>query len=396
MSEFTCSVVRATIVAHPNADAIEICQIGDYQSIVKKGMVKTGDLVVYIPEQAILPEWLMKEMSLWDEASQRGLLAGGARNRVKAIKLRGIVSQGLVLPTEPYSDTEVLVMSTPVDNNQGAGIVAIGGDAAECLGIIKYEPTLPSHMMGRLIGVDLSATHGYDFDNLKKFPNLFDDGEIVVISEKIHGTLLQVSVVPTDSANERYYQGRVVITSKGMGAKGWILDHDDESNLYAQAVKKHGLMDKALATLGPMADRHNKPVILFGEVFGLTAGGGVIQDLTYTGIALDYRAFDIAVGNRGGEFFLDADDFLDTCKLMEVPMVPVLWNGPYSKEVVLEHTDGCTTLFPAGVYPGKPQIREGVVVKAFYEDPKSFKRKIAKSVSNAYLLRKSENATEYS
>ena len=73
----------------------------------------------------------------------------------------------------------------------------------------------------------------------------------------------------------------------------------------------------------------------------------------------------------------------------------MLYHGPYSKAKVLELTDGKTTLIgPRGTMP---HIREGVVVKSADEvrHPK-YGRKIAKSVSEAYLMRKTENATEYS
>lgn len=395
MSQFECKVVRAEIIPHPNANAIEICRIGDFQSIVKKGMVKTGDLVVYIPEQAILPAWLMKEMGFWDEVGQRGMLNGGARNRVKAIKLRGVVSQGLVLSTDSVEDAESTLITVTKDCSDENGplfcssLFCLDDDVAEFLGITKYEPTLPSHMAGRALGVDMAATHNYDFDNLKKMPNMFDDGELVVISEKIHGTLLQVCVVPTEAANERYYAGRVVMTSKGLGGKGIILDHSDESNLYAQTVKKWGLMDKVLSVLGPIADGVGKPQFIFGEVFGRTASGAGVQDLTYTDLPLDYRAFDICSGNRGAQQFCQSGYFEELCKIMDVPTVPVLYVGPYSKEVVLKHTDGKTTL------GAQAHIREGVVVKSANEAvTPSFQRKIAKSVSDAYLLRTGD-ATEF-
>jgi hypothetical protein len=78
---------------------------------------------------------------------------------------------------------------------------------------------------------------------------------------------------------------------------------------------------------------------------------------------------------------------MEVCKGLNIKPVPVLYRGPYSKEIVLEHTDGKTTLGNC--------IREGVVVKSANEDrSRHFGRKIAKSVSNDYLLRKG-NTTEF-
>jgi RNA ligase (TIGR02306 family) len=259
-----------------------------------------------------------------------------------------------------------------------------GDDVAEFLSVVKYEPALPSHMRARIIGVDYDATHGYDFDNIKKKPTLFEDGEEVVVTEKIHGTFIQVGVVPSSVANEKYYGGRVIVSSKGMGAKGFVLDHNDETNLYAQAAKKHNLFDIMLERMGPLADMAGKPVFLMGEVFGRTLNGKDVQDgMSYNDEPLAFRAFDICVGNRGVAQYMTHNEFRTFCDLNGVPRVPVLYRGPYSKRVVLDHTDGFTTL------ADKQQIREGVVVKSAVEARNPhYGRKIAKSVSEAYLLRK--------
>lgn len=380
MSEFACEVVRVEIKEHPNADAIEIAQVGDYQSIVRKGQLQSGDLAVYIPEQAVLPEYLLKELGFWDETKQKGSLAGGAGNRVKAIKLRGVVSQGVVYGGLQSGDTELSILG-----EADAASFAEGEDVAEFLGIVKYEPPIPSHMRAKIIGVDYGATHKYDFDNLKKMPNMFDDGEEVVITEKIHGTLMCVGVVPSADTNEKYYAGRVTVSSKGMGAKGFVLDHGDESNIYAQAAKKHGLLDNMLDIFGDSADQHGKPIFICGEVFGKTNSGAGVQDLTYTEETLDFRAFDICIGNRGVEEYLVWDYFVRACERLEVETVPLLYRGQYSKQGVLDHTNGNTVL------SNKKQIREGVVVKSAFESRNPhYGRKIAKSISDAYLLRKGE------
>ena len=92
MSTFAVLVVRVVIEPHDNADALEIARVGDYRSIVRKGQFTTGELVAYIPEQSVLPGEVLDELGL------RGKLAGKEGNRVKAIKLRGVLSQGLVYP----------------------------------------------------------------------------------------------------------------------------------------------------------------------------------------------------------------------------------------------------------------------------------------------------------
>lgn len=220
---------------------------------------------------------------------------------------------------------------------------------------------------------------------------LFEAGEPIVITEKLHGVLLMVGVLPPSAANSKYYRDRVIISSKGMGGKGLVLDHNDEGSVYAQAAQRHGLLDKVLQVFGPVAEEFDQPVFLLGEVFGKTAGDANIQDLTYTGERLDFRAFDVCVGNRGSERYYIWEAFSGVCAAAGIPVVPVLYSGPYSKEVVMQYTDGITSLAPS---LDKAHMREGVVVKSLNEARhEHFGRKIAKSISEAYLFRK--NATEY-
>jgi len=100
MSTFSVKVRKIEILPHPNADALELAQVDDYRCVVKKGQYKTGDLVVYIPEAAVVPEWILKQYNFWNEKENKGMLAGSLGNRVKAIKLRGELSTGIILPIQ--------------------------------------------------------------------------------------------------------------------------------------------------------------------------------------------------------------------------------------------------------------------------------------------------------
>lgn len=411
MSTFECPVVRVKIEPHPNADAIEIARVGDYMAIVKKDQFKDGDLAVYIPEQAVLPVWLLKSMGFWDTMNDRGLLNGSGRNRVKAIKLRGVLSQGLVLQGGQLQGGD-LILSAPFDKAASEPVpdtettrmtrLSYGDDAAEFLGIIKYEPAIPMHMQARVAGGDLEATISYDFENIKKSPGLFSEGMEVVITEKIHGTCLQVGIIP-----ERIWAGKPwadkcpdvgdgfkgIVTSKGVGAKGLVLDPSDETNLYASVVKNLGLWERLqfmrTEVLGHPSDM---PLFLFGEIFGSqrTEGGlKGIQDLTYGQEAICFAAFDIYAGTRFNGFYLN-EGLLERClNASGVSRAPVLYRGPFNMETLLNLTDGNTTI------GNVKQIREGVVVRAADASRHDkYGRRIAKSISEAYLLRKGE-VTEF-
>ena len=104
MSTFEVPVLRVDeAIGHPDADRLTINTIGGYRCISNKfedgsWRYNTGDLVVYIPEGSLLPEWLLRRLGMWNDEKGCGFLAGSKGNRVKAVCLRGQISQGLILP----------------------------------------------------------------------------------------------------------------------------------------------------------------------------------------------------------------------------------------------------------------------------------------------------------
>lgn len=355
MAVFECPVVRITLEPHPNAAAIEIARVGDFRSIVKKGQFRAGDLAVYLPEGAVLPAWLLQQLGFWNAAGECGTLNGSAKNRIKAIKLRGVLSQGILLGgSQPgaHDDAPCLILTAPTETVDAPhGDFQLGQCAAAFLGVTKYQPAIPAAMAGRVIGANLAITHNYDFENIKKHPDLFDDGEDVVMTEKIHGTLLQICVVPAALADDKFYKGRVVITSKGLGGRGILLDHNDTSNVYARAVHKLGLLDK-MATFADTV-QITQPIVLFGEVYGTG-----VQDLGYAS-ELSFRAFDLCEGVREQARFAAHDGFAAWSDLLGITQVPVLYRGPFSKGAMLTHTDGPETLSGHASH-----MREGIVIKS--------------------------------
>ena len=188
MSTFAVHVVRVAIEPHDNADALEIARVGDYRSIVRKGQFQSGELVAYIPEQSVLPDALLDELGL------RGKLAGKDGNRVKAIKLRGVLSQGLVYRARPGWE--------------------LGQEVAALLGVSKWEPPPPpAHMSGVCYGAGPDRCVKYDIENFKAYPEVLVPGEAVVFTEKIHGTWCQIGYLPPSMIDD---QGHLVVSSKGL------------------------------------------------------------------------------------------------------------------------------------------------------------------------------------
>lgn len=162
MSTFKVTVEQILIEEHPGADKLELARIGDYSSIVGKGSFKTGDLVAYIPEASLVPLWLQKELGV------DGKLVGPNHDRVKAIRLRGVLSQGLVYPAREYW--------------------SLGDDVTEELQIKKWEPPVPAELAGEVCS-GAGRTVPYDIENFKRYPSEISEGTEVVFTEKLHGCL---------------------------------------------------------------------------------------------------------------------------------------------------------------------------------------------------------------
>lgn len=192
MSTFECKVYKLTISEHPNADAIELAQIGDYRSIVRKGDFKTGDLGVYIPTGAVLPEHVLQRMGMWDDINGKGKLAGKQGMRVKEIKLRGILSEGLIYPVDFRPDCncttndgttthEVKDIHCVTLKPGGAGMmVEEGADVTNFLSITKYEPVIPTSMSGEVFDA-FRMTLKFDIENHRKYCTSHAIGDVFEI-----------------------------------------------------------------------------------------------------------------------------------------------------------------------------------------------------------------------
>ena len=357
---FESKIYAIKVEKHPNADRIELARVGDYYSIIQKDAMKTGDLAAYIPEAAIVPDNIIADLNL------EGRLAGKNKNRVKAIRLRGVVSQGLVYPVGQ-------------DGTLMGKKVTEGDDVTELLGLKKYEPPIPSSMDGELETAQ-GCTLNFDIENIKKYPDTLQDGEQVVVTEKLHGTWVCFAF------HEQV--GRFFATSKGMSAKGLIFA-DTEKNrtktIYTKLLEHH--REAMTKWYEQMKQKYDTPnIYLLGEIFGRG-----VQDLHYAELNPRLRVFDVFIGkgtaeNRKG-YFLDWDDYEASVK-DHFNMVPLIFEGAYDKAQLSKWTGGKSLL-------DDKQVKEGCVVK-----PKKERYDIElgrvqlKSVSDDYLFRKG-NATEY-
>lgn len=314
------------IKPHPNADRLDIATVLGWQCVVGRGVFKPGDLITYIPPDCVLPDALAESL---------GVAKYLSKGRVRATRLRGEPSFGIVAP--PHGNE--------------------GDNVAELLGITKYVPPL------RLSAGDAEADHPLfvkytDIENMRNFPDVFSDGEAVVVTEKIHGTNSRVGLI----------DGEWMAGSKTVRRK------DAPNSTYWHPLRQDAV-HQLICTKA-----HGQQVILFGEVYGK------VQSLRYglpNGIA--YRAFDMLVDGK----YLDAETFAAECARFGVERAPELYRGPFSIDKIKELSNGQSMI------PGANNIREGVVVRPVTErtHPK-IGRVILKYVGDDYLCGGNDDAGE--
>jgi RNA ligase (TIGR02306 family) len=197
-------------------------------------------------------------------------------------------------------------------------------------------------------------------ENLRNFPDVLVEGEMVVVAEKIHGTNCRVGIV----------EGEQMAGSHAVRRRRPADDRFDSSTYWFP-----WMIPGVRELLEVLANEHRQ-VILFGEVYG-----SKIQSLHY-GVKgeLAFRAFDLMLDGK----YLDADQFVPLCEQYGVPVVPILASIPFSVDRVRELSEGNTTLTVDATH-----IREGVVVRPTVErmDPKTG-RVCLKYLNDAYLFGK--------
>ena len=245
MPDFLVTAERVTIHPHPATDAVELAQIGLIRAAVPAGAYRTGDVAVYLPEGSVLPPRLIDELGIGDR------LAGPDRNRVKAIRVHGQLSQGVVCRPAALNGVD---LATAAEQRR---------DLATLLGVTKWTPPVPPRLAGTAEPApDLLPWP--EIANLCRYPGVFIEDEPVVVTEKIHGTACLVSYLARTGAAH--------VSSKGFGARRTAIRPSD-TNLHWRAVRTFNVIDFA----AEVARRSGATRVgVFGEVYGRG-----VQDLGY-------------------------------------------------------------------------------------------------------------------
>lgn len=350
MTEFAAEVVRiASVTPHPNADRLELVLfemkstgLSGYEVVSQKGSWKPGDLAAYLSVDCLLPV-SHPEFAFLKERTTRPV------HRLRAARLRGVFSQGLLV-------------SAPAASK-------FGDSVSDHFGVTYHRDPEPEAGLGgvRPARKKKQPMPVYGVDSLKKCPRLFEDGEQVFITEKIHGTNFRFGWVRRTlfgiPIGWKFVVGsHRVIKEPGQGG------HFYGEDLWRMAAEKMGLAEKTARYKG---------FAFYGELYGYTYSGAAIQDLTYGRSPKDgpgLAIFDVLTPD--GYLLPGARDTL--LGVLGLPSVPARYHGPWH-ETLKGYAEQKSRLDPS-------QISEGIVVES------DVTRKKAKFVGEGYLCRKLKEA----
>jgi RNA ligase (TIGR02306 family) len=314
-----------------NADMIELAIVDGWKVVVAKNVNhKVGDLVVYCEIDSFLP--IKEEFEFLRKGSYKKMVDGTEGFRLRTIKLRGQVSQGLILPIHTLPLLEM---------------VHEGQDVTEMLGIVKYEPPIPAVLAGKVKGLFPSFLRKTDEERIQNLSGEIENwkDKTFYVTEKLDGS----------SATFYYKDGEFGVCSRNLE----LLETED--NTFWKFARQVDLENK-------MRD-FDVNISLQGELIGEGIQGNPYKIKGQT--VRFFNLFDIDL-----QEYHSLSMFKGVCNRFGVDMVPIL-NEHFEMfntvEDILEYAEGKSVLNPNF-------DREGVVIR-------SLDRKISfKAISNKFLL----------
>lgn len=332
-----------------NADAIELVRINGWQCVTKKGEFQIGDLGVYMEIDSIPPDTepfqFLWQPKLKVDAAGAAIVSAPTNRpekfRIRTIKLRGELSQGLLLTLPTV----------------GLSQLPEGEDVTETLGVLKYEPP-PPQGMGDFRSHFPAFLPKTEETRVQSEPRVLDElrGQPYVITLKCDGTSSTFCIDPRDGSFH------------ACGRNMSILEGD---NLYWRVARKYDLEAKL---------RQRPNIAVQGEI----VGPGVQKNrLGLKELSLfAFSVFDVSAAR-----YLEHDEARRCLAELDIPAVEVVEEG-----LSFEHTQESLLALAEGTYPGTKNEREGIVIRPRVEmtSPSLLGRLSFKAISNRFLLKDGE------
>lgn len=319
------------------ADNIEVAKIKGWNVVVKKGEFNVGDKIVYCEVDSILPE--RPEFEFLKDRHYR----------IKTVKLRGQVSQGICFPLD--------ILPSQIDNLEP------GSDVTGILGVTKYEKPIPVSLRGRMRGpISRLAVPKTDEMRVQNIPDVLErhKGKTLYITEKIDGTSMSCYIDPETGLH---------VCSRNVDLAP-DFEHKWNGNSYWAYINEYNI-EEILKQMGGT-------IAIQGELFGKG-----IQGSKYKIPDIRYRVFNM--WDMVNHCYLDIatmKDVVDTFGLGNDFLVP------YLGEIELNHTVDDLLQLADGTSTISDVAREGLVFRPLTEetDPR-LGRLSFKAVSNKFLLK---------
>ena len=341
MSERKMATVRLIDEIRPikDADAIEAAVVGGWVVVIKKGEFRAGDLAVYLEIDSWVPHAIAPFLSKGQEPREFNGVKG---ERLRTVKMRGQVSQGMLLSIEtafPGSDRRFWWSQVNVD-------------ISERLGIQKWEDPVPAQLAGDVEGAFPSVIPKTDQERIQNLTEELKTWQSNIaftweVTEKLDGSSMTVFV-----HNDR----------EGVCSRNWSLKETAGNTLWSVA-RRERLIEKVRQT--------GRNLALQGELIG-----ECIQGNAYNIKGQDFRLFDIYDIDRG-EYLgpLERRVFAETHGIKHVPVLA-------TEMVIEEWVTGLLTMADGVSILNPKTNREGWVFKCNTFGGPSFK-----TISNKWLTK---------
>ena len=328
-----------------DADAIEVAVVDGWKVVVKRGEYSIGDLAVYLE----IDSWVPHELAPFLTKNQEPREYNGVKGeRLRTVKLRGQVSQGLLLNIK-----DVLQFNFDMQRwiAKPFGLIVMpdpdeGSDLTEVLGIQKWEPEIPAQLQGQVRGLfPTSLIPKTDQERIQNcFPEIQAKGDVTYeVTMKLDGT----------SCTIFRWEGELRVCSRNLELK--INEENKDNTFVAMALKYAGS-------------------IIDGFAFQFELMGPGIQGNREE--FKEHRAFVFDIFDIKEQKYLNPKNRRRWCQELALEHVPVFGTSmpaPRNVEEGLALAEG-----PSITH----KIREGLVWKC-NEDPSfSFK-----TISNQFLLK---------
>jgi RNA ligase (TIGR02306 family) len=337
MIERKLATIRKIAAIEPieGADAIEVAVVDGWKVVVKKGEFAVDSLAVYIE----IDSWVSHDIAPFlSKGKEPREFEGVKGERLRTVKLRGQISQGLLLPI-------------PEDTIKGAGIlISEGLDLTEHLGILKWERPMNAQLAGMARGNFPALVPKTDQERIQNLTRSFEQYQLDTwsITEKLDGSSCTFYLDD---------EGVFHVCSRNLDLK------EDEANSFWKVARKFQIEDimRRNSMLG---------MAIQGEMIGEGIQGNQYK------VQLDFYVYDM-YNTHTGQYILPVQ-LKAACEKLGLKHVPIIVEATEIKEQtiqsILEYAEGKSLINGSN--------REGVVFKSNTMHDRSFK-----SISNSWLLK---------